>query len=80
MNFMMMMMMMIPMNLLWRCSNFTDRCTEYGTKAEDKKSVLLTVVWGVGISAFIVNFGYTLVTGRVCDGNAEMQFCKVFFK
>merc|ERR1740117_2365153 len=46
----------------------------------DKKSVLLTVVWGVGISAFIVNFGYTLVTGRVCDGNAEMQFCKVFFK
>jgi len=44
-----------------------------------KKQLLLTVVWGVGITAAIGNFAFTVISGNICDGNMDMQFCKVFF-
>jgi len=44
-----------------------------------KKQLLLTVVWGVGITSAIGNFAFSLISGNICDGHAEMQFCKVFF-
>jgi len=44
------------------------------------KDVVLTVVWGTGISALIVRFFVLLTSGAFCVGdNTGTQFCKIFF-
>jgi len=46
-----------------------------------QKQVILTVVWGVGVSSLITNFVVTIGSGKFCADsiNSTTQFCKVFF-
>mmetsp|Transcript_22571 Transcript_22571/g.53282 ORF Transcript_22571/g.53282 Transcript_22571/m.53282 type:complete len:181 (-) Transcript_22571:88-630(-) len=45
------------------------------------KQVVLTVVWGLGVSTLIANWAVTFGTGKFClvESSSATQFCKVFF-
>mmetsp|Transcript_888 Transcript_888/g.2068 ORF Transcript_888/g.2068 Transcript_888/m.2068 type:complete len:178 (+) Transcript_888:124-657(+) len=46
-----------------------------------QKQIILTTVWGVGVSSLIGKFVLTMSSGKFCEDsvNAGTQFCKVFF-
>jgi hypothetical protein len=45
----------------------------------DPKEVTLRLVWGGGITSYIIYLVSTLVNGDFCSLSPEAQFCKVFF-
>ncbi|KAG7369816.1 hypothetical protein IV203_027562 [Nitzschia inconspicua] len=51
---------------------------DYGAPL-DPKQVALTLVWGGGITAYILYLVYSLGSGKWCGVHPEANFCKVFF-
>jgi len=41
--------------------------------------VVLTVIWGVGISSVLAKFFLAASSGNFCIGGNDIQFCRVFF-
>eukprot|EP00529_Nitzschia_sp_RCC80_P036575 CAMPEP_0113463242 /NCGR_PEP_ID=MMETSP0014_2-20120614/12538_1 /TAXON_ID=2857 /ORGANISM="Nitzschia sp." /LENGTH=190 /DNA_ID=CAMNT_0000355193 /DNA_START=57 /DNA_END=629 /DNA_ORIENTATION=- /assembly_acc=CAM_ASM_000159 len=51
---------------------------DYGAPL-DPKDVSLRLVWGGGITSYLIYLVSTFVSGDFCVSSPEAQFCKVFF-